>query len=66
MLLSALDAGEAAVILLALEQPIPLVCTDEWKGRRMALAIGLKVTGALGLLGGSEDTGDYPRCESIH
>jgi predicted nucleic acid-binding protein len=52
MLLSALDAGEAAVILLALEQRIPLVCIDGWKGRRMALATGLKVTGALGLLGG--------------
>jgi predicted nucleic acid-binding protein len=51
MVLSALDAGEAAVILLALEQGIPLVCIDEWKGRRIALATGLRVTGALGLLG---------------
>jgi len=27
------------------------VCIDEWKGRRAALAAGLKVTGVLGLLG---------------
>lgn len=51
LVLTALDAGEAAVIQLALEQQIPLVCIDEWKGRRVALTVGLKVTGALGLLG---------------
>jgi len=48
---SALDTGEAAVIQLALERGIAWVCIDEWKGRRAALAAGLKVTGALGLLG---------------
>lgn len=48
---SVLDAGEAAVIQLALDEGIGRVCIDEWKGRRMALAVGLKVTGALGLLG---------------
>jgi predicted nucleic acid-binding protein len=51
MATSALDSGEAAVIQLALEQGIVQVCIDEWKGRRMALAVGLKVTGVLGLLG---------------
>jgi predicted nucleic acid-binding protein len=60
MVLSALDAGEAAVILLALEQGIPLVCIDEWKGRRIALAAGLKVTGALGLLGKAKIQGIIP------
>jgi predicted nucleic acid-binding protein len=60
MVLSTLDAGEAAVILLALEQRIPLVCIDEWKGRRMALATGLKVTGALGLLGKAKMQGIIP------
>jgi predicted nucleic acid-binding protein len=60
MVLSALDAGEAAVILLALEQRIPLVCIDEWKGRRIALATGLKVTGALGLLGKAKIQGIIP------
>jgi predicted nucleic acid-binding protein len=60
MVLSALDEGEAAVILLALEQRIPLVYIDEWKGRRMALATGLKVTGALGLLGKAKIQGIIP------
>jgi len=48
---SALDTGEAAVIQLVLERGIAWVCIDEWKGRRAALAAGLKVTGVLGLLG---------------
>ena len=48
---SVLDAGEAAVIQLALDEGIRQVCIDEWKGRRMALAVGLKVTGVMGLLG---------------
>ncbi len=51
VVLSALDRGEAAVIQLALERSVPLVCIDEWKGRRAALAVGLKVVGVLGLLG---------------
>ena len=33
------------------ELKIGRVCIDEWKGRRAALAAGLKVTGVLGLLG---------------
>lgn len=55
--LSALDTGEAAVIQLALEQQIPLVCIDEWKGRRVALAVGLRVMGTLGLLGRAKTLG---------
>ena len=46
----ALDAGEAAVIQLALEQGVEWVCMDDRKGRRAALAVGLKVVGSLGLL----------------
>jgi predicted nucleic acid-binding protein len=48
--LAALDLGEAAVIQLALEQGASRVCIDERKGRHAALAVGLRVTGALGLL----------------
>lgn len=48
--LAAVDLGEAAVIQLACEQNIPWVCMDDWKGRRAALAVGLNVTGTLGLL----------------
>lgn len=46
---AALDLGEAAVIQLALEQDIRWVCIDDWKGRRAAMAVGLQVTGSLGL-----------------
>ena len=45
-----LDAGEGAVIQLALEQQVPRVCIDERRGRRAALSVGLEVIGTLGLL----------------
>ena len=49
-LANALDLGEAAVIALALERNIPLVCIDETVGRRMARLSGLTLTGSLGIL----------------
>lgn len=52
-----LDVGEAAVIQLALEKNIQIVCIDEVKGRRAALAVGLKVIGSLGLLGKAKKLG---------
>ena len=55
--LANLDVGEAAVIELALEQKISLVCLDEIKGRRAASASGLRVVGSLGLLGKSKIAG---------
>ena len=55
--LANLDAGEAAVIELALEQGIELVCLDELKGRRAALAAGLRVIGSLGLIGKAKTIG---------
>lgn len=55
--LANLDAGEAAVIELAIEQNIALVCLDEIKGRRAALASGLQVVGSLGLLGKAKTVG---------
>ncbi len=52
-----LDIGEAAVIQLALDQAVAAVCIDERKGRRAATAIGLRVTGTLGLLGRAKTMG---------
>ena len=52
-----LDAGEAAVIQLAIERSIDSVCIDEWRGRRAAKAVGLQVTGSLGLLGRAKHQG---------
>lgn len=57
---AALDLGEAAVIELALERRIERVCIDDWKGRRTALALGLQVTGTLGLLGRAKREGIIP------
>jgi hypothetical protein len=54
---ASLDTGEAAVIQLALENNILRVCIDELKGRRAALAVGLKVVGSLGLLGRAKTLG---------
>ncbi len=58
--LAALDAGEAAVIQLALEMNVLTVAIDEWKGRRAATASGLEVTGTLGLLGRAKVLGLVP------
>lgn len=54
---SNLDEGEAAVIQLALDEQIATVCIDERKGRRAALAVGLRVTGTLGILGRAKALG---------
>jgi predicted nucleic acid-binding protein len=50
MLLNTLDAGEASVIQLALNERIRTVCIDERVGRRMARLNGLQVTGSVGIL----------------
>jgi predicted nucleic acid-binding protein len=50
LLKNSLDAGEAAVIQLALQQGIPLVAIDETVGRRFARLSGLTVTGSIGIL----------------
>lgn len=60
MSVSALDVGEAAVIQLAIERGVTRVCIDEWRGRRAAASVGLKVTGSLGLLGRAKKVGIIP------
>lgn len=57
LVLANLDAGEAAVIELALEQSISQVCIDEIKGRRAALAAGLQIVCSLGLIGKAKTLG---------
>ena len=47
---NSLDSGEAAVIQLALQEQIELVCIDEAVGRRVARLNGLKLTGSVGIL----------------
>ena len=55
-----LDLGEAEVIQLALERGIRRVCLDDLRGRRIAVASGLIVTGVLGLLVLSKNKGLIP------
>lgn len=45
-----LDAGEAEAIALALEKSADWLLLDERDGRRAAKALGLRVTGVLGIL----------------
>jgi len=45
-----LDGGEAEAIRLALEPPPVVVLLDDMAARSVALALGLRVTGTLGLL----------------
>ena len=45
-----LDKGEASVIALALEQEDCLLIIDEYKGRKEAKSLGIKITGTLGVL----------------
>lgn len=55
-----LDRGEAAVIQLAREISCRTVCLDERKARTIAVAIGLRVVGSLGLLLRAKRIGAIP------
>lgn len=50
LLANSLDAGEAAVIQLALDKNVSTDCVDEHAGRRMARLHGIAVTGSIGVL----------------
>lgn len=44
------DGGEAEAIALAVEQQVPLVLIDDYRGRKVAQRLGLKTRGVLGHL----------------
>lgn len=52
-----LDRGEAAALVLAIEQKADLVLIDERSGRQVARELGLSVIGALGILVQAKDHG---------
>jgi predicted nucleic acid-binding protein len=60
MIRADLDDGEAAVIQLALEKGINMVCADNLRGRHWAKAVWFPVVGVLGLLGKAKTLGLIP------
>jgi len=55
-----IDRGEAAVIQTALDETHEVVVLDDRKARRIALALGMKVTGTLGILLQAKQAGSLP------
>ena len=52
-----LDQGEASAIALGLENTNSLLLLDEKKGRRIALELGLKLIGTLGIIIRAKESG---------
>ena len=48
--MTSLGDGEKEVLALGLETPDPLLVLDDRDARRYAIAVGLKITGTLGIL----------------
>jgi len=62
---TSLDPGEASAIALALENKNSLLIIDDLKGRRIAVKLGLKITGSLGVLISAKKSGQLKSIKPI-
>lgn len=60
-----LDPGEAEAIALAIEKKADLILVDEKRGRRIATANGLQVTGLLGVLASAKRKELIPEVKTV-
>jgi predicted nucleic acid-binding protein len=54
---ASIDKGEASAIALAIEQEDCLIIIDDYKGRKYAEQMGLKITGTLGVIIAAKQVG---------
>lgn len=59
------DKGEASAIALALEHPAATLIIDDYKGRKTAESLGLKVTGTLGVIIKAKKAGIIPSVRRV-